>query len=225
MKIYIAEIIGTATLVLFGCGSAVFAGASIGIVGISFSFGLALLAMAYAIGPISGCHINPAVSVGAYIAGRLSGRRLLGYVIAQSLGAIVGAALVYAIALGDPAYKLAVSGLGQNGFGPGYQGGFNLESAFLFEAIATFIFLVVILGSTSSGAAKKFAGLAIGLSLVLIHLVGIRITGVSVNPARSLGPALFVGGQAMAQLWVFIVAPLLGAAFAGLMYRGRVLED
>ena len=225
MKVYIAEIIGTATLVLFGCGSAVFAGASIGIVGISFSFGLALLAMAYAIGPISGCHINPAVSVGAYIAGRLSGRRLAGYVIAQSLGAIVGAALVYAIALGDPAYKLAVNGLGQNGFGPGYQGGFNLESAFLFEAIATFIFLVVILGSTSSGAAKKFAGIAIGLSLVLIHLVGIRITGVSVNPARSLGPALFVGGQAMAQLWVFIVAPLLGAAFAGLMYRGRVLED
>jgi aquaporin Z len=225
MKVYIAEIIGTATLVLFGCGSAVFAGASIGIVGISFSFGLALLAMAYAIGPISGCHINPAVSVGAYIAGRLSGRRLVGYVIAQLLGAIVGAALVYAIALGDPAYKLPVNGLGQNGFGPGYQGGFNLESAFLFEAIATFIFLVVILGSTSSGAAKKFAGLAIGLSLVLIHLVGIRITGVSVNPARSLGPALFVGGQAMAQLWVFIVAPLLGAAFAGLMYRGRVLED
>jgi aquaporin Z len=225
MKIYIAETIGTATLVLFGCGSAVFAGASIGIVGISFSFGLALLAMAYAIGPISGCHINPAVSVGAYIAGRLSGRRLLGYVIAQSVGAIVGAALVYAIALGDPAYKLAVNGLGQNGFGPGYQGGFNLESAFLFEAIATFIFLVVILGSTSSGAAKQFAGLAIGLSLVLIHLVGIRITGVSVNPARSLGPALFVGGQAMAQLWVFIVAPLLGAAFAGLMYRVRALED
>ncbi len=225
MKIYIAEIIGTATLVLFGCGSAVFAGASIGIVGIAFSFGLALLAMAYAIGPISGCHINPAVSVGAYIAGRLSGRKLLGYVIAQSVGAIVGAALVYAIALGDPAYKIAVNGLGQNGFGPGYQGGFNLESAFLFEAIATFLFLVVILGSTSNGAAKKFAGLAIGLSLVLIHLVGIRITGVSVNPARSLGPALFVGGQAMAQLWVFIVAPLLGAAFAGLMYRGRVLED
>lgn len=225
MKIYIAETIGTATLVLFGCGSAVFAGASIGIVGISFSFGLALLAMAYAIGPISGCHINPAVSVGAYIAGRLSGRRLLGYVIAQSVGAIVGAALVYAIALGDPAYKLAVNGLGQNGFGPGYQGGFNLESAFLFEAIATFIFLVVILGSTSSGAAKQFAGIAIGLSLVLIHLVGIRITGVSVNPARSLGPALFVGGQAMAQLWVFIVAPLLGAAFAGLMYRVRALED
>ncbi|GAB4423038.1 MAG: aquaporin [Turneriella sp.] len=225
MKVYIAEIIGTATLVLFGCGSAVFAGASIGIVGISFSFGLALLAMAYAIGPISGCHINPAVSVGAYIAGRLSGRRLVGYVIAQVLGAIVGAALVYAIALGDPTYKLAVNGLGQNGFGPGYQGGFNLESAFLFEAIATFIFLVVILGSTSSGAAKKFAGLAIGLSLVLIHLVGVRITGVSVNPARSLGPALFVGGQATAQLWVFIVAPLLGAAFAGLMYRGRVLED
>lgn len=225
MKVYIAETIGTATLVLFGCGSAVFAGTSIGIVGISFSFGFALLAMAYAIGPISGCHINPAVSVGAYIAGRLDGRRLLGYVVAQSLGAIIGAALVYAIALGDPAYKLAVNGLGQNGFGPGYQGGFNLESAFLFEAIATFIFLVVILGSTGSGAAKKFAGIAIGLSLVLIHLVGIRITGVSVNPARSLGPALFVGGQAVAQLWVFIVAPLLGAAFAGLMYRGRVLAD
>lgn len=225
MKAYIAETLGTATLVFFGCGSAVFAGTAIGIVGVAFSFGLALVAMAYAIGPTSGCHINPAVSVGAYIAGRLSGKNLLGYTIAQVSGAIIGAALVYAIALGDPAYKLAVNGLGQNGFGPGYQGGFNLESAFLFEAVATFIFVVVILGATGERAAKKFAGLAIGLSLVLIHLVGIRITGVSVNPARSLGPALFVGGQALSQLWIFIVAPLLGAAFAGLMYRGRVLED
>jgi len=225
MKVYIAEIIGTATLVLFGCGSAVFAGSSIGIVGISLSFGIAIIAMAYAIGPISGCHVNPAVSVGAYIAGRLSGKSLLGYVISQCIGAVVGAALVYAIAQGDATYKIATNGLGQNGFGAGYQGGYNLESAFLFEAIATFIFLVVILGSTADGAAKKFAGLAIGFSLVMIHLVGIRITGVSVNPARSLGPALFVGGQAMSQLWVFVVAPLVGAAFAGLMYRGRVLED
>lgn len=225
MKVYIAEIIGTATLVLFGCGSAVFAGSSIGIVGISFAFGIAIIGMAYAIGPISGCHVNPAVSIGAYIAGRLSGKNLLGYVVSQCIGAVVGAAIVYAIAQGDPNYKLAVNGLGQNGFGAGYQGGYNLESAFLFEAIATFVFLVVILGSTSSGAAKKFAGLAIGLTLVMIHLVGIRITGVSVNPARSLGPALFVGGAAMSQLWVFVVAPLVGAAFAGLMYRGRVLQD
>ncbi len=225
MKIYIAEILGTATLVLFGCGSAVFSGTAIGVVGISLSFGLVIVGMAYAIGPISGCHINPAVSVGAYIAGRLSGKKLVGYVVAQSFGAIIGAALVYAIAVGDPNYKLALNGLGQNGFGAGYQGGYNLESAFLFEAVATFLFLVVILGSTSSAAPRKFAGLAIGFFLVLIHLVGIRITGVSVNPARSLGPALFVGGQAMSQLWLFIVAPVIGAAFAGLMYRGRVLED
>lgn len=225
MKVYIAEIIGTATLVLFGCGSAVFAGQAVGIVGISFAFGLAIVAMAYAVGPISGCHVNPAVSVGAYIAGRMSGKKLLGYVISQLIGAITGAAIVYAIAQGDANYKLAVNGLGQNGFGPGYQGGYNLESAFLFEAIATFIFLVVILGATSDGAAKKFAGLAIGLTLVMIHIVGIRITGVSVNPARSIGPALFVGGQALSQLWVFIVAPMIGAAFAGLLYRGRVLAD
>lgn len=223
MKTYIAEIIGTATLVLFGCGSAVFSGSAIGIVGISLSFGIVIVGMAYAIGPISGCHINPAVSVGAYVAGRLSGKKLFGYVVAQSLGAIMGAALVYAIALGDPNYKLALNGLGQNGFGAGYQAGYNLESAFLFEAIATFLFLIVFLGSTSSAAPRKFAGLAIGFFLVVIHLVGIRITGVSVNPARSLGPALFVGGQAISQLWLFIVAPLIGSAFAGLMFRGRVL--
>ena len=188
MKVYIAEIIGTATLVLFGCGSAVFAGANIGLVGISLSFGLVIVGMAYALGPVSGCHINPAVSVGAYIAGRLSGKKLLGYVIAQSLGAVIGASLVYAIATGDANFKIAVNGLGQNGFGAGYQGGYNIESAFLFEAIATFLFVIVVLGSTSSAAPKKFAGLAIGFFLVLIHLVGIRITGVSVNPARSLGP-------------------------------------
>jgi aquaporin Z len=225
MKVYIAEIIGTATLVLFGCGSAVFPGANIGLVGISLSFGLVIVGMAYALGPISGCHINPAVSVGAYIAGRLSGKKLLGYVVAQSLGAVIGAALVYAIATGDANFKIAVNGLGQNGFGAGYQAGYNIESAFLFEAIATFLFVIVVLGSTSGAASKKFAGLAIGFFLVLIHLVGIRITGVSVNPARSLGPALFVGGQAVSQLWLFIVAPLLGAAFAGLLFRAGVLED
>jgi aquaporin Z len=225
MKVYIAEIIGTATLVLFGCGSAVFAGANIGLVGISFSFGLVIVGMAYALGPISGCHINPAVSVGAYIAGRLSGKKLLGYVLAQSLGAVIGASLVYAIATGDANFKIAVNGLGQNGFGAGYQGGYNIESAFLFETVATFLFVIVVLGSTSRAAPKKFAGLAIGFFLVLIHLVGIRITGVSVNPARSLGPAVFVGGLAISQLWLFIVAPVIGAAFAGLLYRAGVLED
>lgn len=225
MRKYIAEIIGTASLVLFGCGSAVFAGPQLGLVGISLAFGLVVIGMTYAIGPISGCHINPAVSVGAYIAGRLSGRKLLGYVVSQLIGATVGAALVYAIAHGDANYKLAVTGLWQNGFGPGYQGGYNLESAFLFEAVATFIFLIVVLGSTDSKDTRKFSGLAIGLFLVMIHLVGIRITGASVNPARSIGPALFAGGVALQQLWVFIVAPLIGAAFAGLMYRGRVLGD
>jgi aquaporin Z len=223
MRKYIAEIIGTASLVFFGCGSAVFAGPQLGIVGIALAFGLSFIGLTYAIGPISGCHINPAISVGAYIAGRLSVRKLPGYVISQLTGAVIGAALVYAIAQGDASYKLAVSGLWQNGFGPGFQGGYNLESAFLFEAVATFLLLIVVLGSTDSKDTRKFSGLAIGFFLVLIHLVGIRITGASVNPARSIGPALFVGGVALQQLWVFIVAPLIGAAFAGLSYR--VLND
>ncbi len=216
----LAEFIGTFTLVLLGCGAAVIAGKEVGVLGISFAFGLALIAMAYGIGPVSGCHINPAVSLGALVAGRMSTGDFILYVIAQCLGAIAGAFVLYMIATGKLAgYDVAKAGLGQNGWGPGYLGQYGLPAAFLFEAVATFLFLVVILGSTSAGAPSAMAGLAIGLSLVVIHIVGIQITGVSVNPARSLGPALFAGPNALSQLWLFIAAPCLGAVAAGLVFR------
>jgi len=218
MKKSIAEFIGTFTLVLFGCGAAVIAGDNIGYTGISFAFGLALIAMAYGIGPISGCHINPAVSLGAFIAGRISMSDLISYVIAQVLGAIAGAGILYCIASGKAGFDIA-NGLGQNGWGQGYLGGYELHSAFIFEVVATFLFLVTILGVTQSNVTASVAGLAIGLTLVVIHLVGIDVTGVSVNPARSIGPALFVGGNAISQLWLFIVAPCLGAALAGLLFK------
>ncbi len=222
MKKSIAEFIGTFTLVLFGCGAAVIAGDNIGYTGISFAFGLALIAMAYGIGPISGCHINPAVSLGAFIAGRISMSDLISYVIAQVLGGIAGAGILYCIASGKAGFDVA-NGLGQNGWGPGYLGGYELHSAFIFEVVATFLFLVTILGVTQSNVTASVAGLAIGLTLVVIHLVGIDITGVSVNPARSIGPALFVGGTAISQLWLFIVAPCLGAVLAGLLFKMGIL--
>jgi len=220
----LAEFIGTFTLVLLGCGAAVIAGKEVGVLGISFAFGLALIAMAYGIGPVSGCHINPAVSLGALVAGRMSTGDFVTYVIAQCLGAIAGAFVLYMIATGKLAgYDVAKAGLGQNGWGPGYLGQYGLPAAFLFEAVATFLFLVVILGSTSAGAPSAMAGLAIGLSLVVIHIVGIQITGVSVNPARSLGPALFAGTNALSQLWLFIVAPCVGAVAAGLVFKMGLL--
>ena len=222
MKKSIAEFIGTFTLVLFGCGAAVIAGEQIGYTGISFAFGLALIAMAYGIGPISGCHINPAVSLGAFIAGRISMSDLISYVIAQVLGAIAGASMLYCIASGKAGFDVA-NGLGQNGWGQGYLGGYALHSAFVFEVVATFLFLVTILGVTQSNVTASVAGLAIGLTLVVIHLVGIDVTGVSVNPARSIGPAVFVGGNALSQLWLFIVAPCLGAALAGLLFKMGIL--
>ena len=222
MKKSIAEFIGTFTLVLFGCGAAVIAGDNIGYTGISFAFGLALIAMAYGIGPISGCHINPAVSLGAFIAGRISMSDLISYVIAQVLGAIAGAAILYCIASGKAGFDVA-NGLGQNGWGQGYLGGYELHSAFIFEVVATFLFLVTILGVTQSNVTASVAGLAIGLTLVVIHLVGIDVTGVSVNPARSIGPAVFVGGNALSQLWLFIVAPCLGAVLAGLLFKMGIL--
>lgn len=223
MKKYVAELIGTFALVLIGCGSAVVAGDKIGFTGISFAFGLGLITMAYGIGPISGCHINPAVSVGAWLAGRLDAKDLPGYIVAQCVGAILGAAVLYAIASGKVAGD-PVTGLGQNGWGPGYIAEYGAGAAFLFEFVATFLFLVVILGSTQAGVADELAGLAIGLALVGIHLFGIPITGVSVNPARSLGPALLVGGQAIEQVWLFLLAPTLGAAAAGLLFRFKVIE-
>ena len=218
-KSFIAEVIGTAILVLFGCGAAVLMGAQIGMLGIALAFGLAIVAAAYGIGPISGAHLNPAVSLGAFVAGRMKGSALASYVVAEVIGAVIGAGLVYLIASGQAGYDIAVNGLGQNGYGAGYLGEYSLGSALVFEAVMTFIFVTVILGATQEGAPGAMAGLAIGLTLAAIHLVGINVTGVSVNPARSFGPALFVGGKAMADLWVFIAAPLAGGAAAGLLHR------
>jgi aquaporin Z len=224
MKKYLAEAVGTFILVLFGCGTAVVAGDKVGIVGIAFAFGFALIAAAYGIGPVSGCHINPAVSLGAWIAGRMTVVDMIGYWVGQFVGAIVGAWVLSVLVSGvGGGYSIGTSGLGQNGWGPGYLGGYSLTSAILFEVVATFIFVVVILGATHKASPAGFAGLVIGISLVVIHLFGIRITGTSVNPARSLGPALFVGGTALAQVWVFLVFPCVGAAIAGLLFRMGVL--
>lgn len=224
MNKQIAEFIGTFTLVLFGCGSAVIAGGDIGLTGISFAFGLALIGMAYGIGSVSGCHINPAVSLGAVAAGRMEMGEAIKYIIAQVAGAIVAAAVLLSIASGKADYSVAENGLGQNGWGAGYLGEYNLAAAFVFEVVATFLFMVVILGATGAGAPGAMAGLAIGLALVVIHLVGINITGVSVNPARSIGPALFAGSTAIAQLWLFIVAPIIGAVAAGLLFKTGMLD-
>jgi aquaporin Z len=221
-KKFIAEVIGTAILVLFGCGSAVLMGAEIGMTGISLAFGLAIVAAAYGIGPISGAHLNPAVSLGAFLAGRMNGADLVTYVAAQLVGAVIGAGVLYLIASGKTGYDITVNGLGQNGFGSGYLGEYSLTSALVFEAVMTFFFVTVILGVTQEGAPSELAGLAIGLTLAAIHLVGITVTGVSVNPARSFGPALFVGGQAMADLWVFVLAPLVGGAIAGIVHRAGI---
>lgn len=224
IKKFTAEFIGTFTLVLFGCGAAVLAGFDIvGQLGIAFAFGLAIVAMAYGIGPISGCHVNPAVSLGLWAAGRLSLNDMLLYWGAQCLGAIVGAGALYVIASGADGYTIA-NGLGQNGFAGGSPGDYSLEAGLVFEIVATFLFLVTILGVTQAGAPVQFAGLAIGLTLAVIHIVGIQVTGVSVNPARSLGPALWVGGEALAQLWLFIVAPLIGAGAAGWLFRAKLLS-
>lgn len=227
MKKAVAEFLGTFTLVFFGCGSAVIAGPAIagattvGVLGIAFAFGLAIVAMAYAIGPISGCHVNPAVSLGALIAGRMSAGDFITYVIAQVAGAIVGALVLYIIMTGKASGW--TGGMGTNGWGAGYLGEYNTLSALIFEIVATFIFVVVILGVTHKLALGHFAGLAIGLTLVMIHIVGINVTGVSVNPARSIGPALFAGGQALSQLWLFIVAPFVGAALAGFVFKVGIL--
>ncbi|WP_377509379.1 aquaporin [Octadecabacter sp. R77987] len=221
MKKPLAEFIGTFTLVLFGCGAAVIAGAEIGFTGISFAFGLALIGTAYGIGAVSGCHINPAVSLGAVAAGRMTIAEAIPYMIAQVAGAVVAALVLMIIASGTAGYE---GGLGQNGWGEGYLGEYNMVAAFVFEVVATFIFMVVILGATGKGAPAGMAGLAIGLTLVVIHLVGINVTGVSVNPARSIGPALFAGGAALGQLWLFIVAPIIGAVAAGLLFKSGLLD-
>ena len=226
----LAEFIGTFTLVFFGCGAAVIGQMATGptlinLLGIAFAFGLAIVAMAYGIGPVSGCHVNPAVSFGVLVAGRMTTADFIQYVIAQVLGATVGAIALYVILSGKAAGW--TGGLGQNGWGTGYLGEYSMMSAFVFEAIATFIFLVTILGVTQEGAPSHLAGLAIGLTLVAIHIVGINVTGVSVNPARSFGPALIGAGadpKALEQLWLFIVAPLVGAGVAGLLFKNGTLS-
>ena len=216
---YLAEFIGTFVLVFMGCGSAVLAGKYIGFVGIAFAFGLSVLVMVYAIGGISGCHINPAISISMLASGKMKVKDAVVYVVMQCLGAVIAAAVLYAVALGKPGYSLSVDGLGQNGYGVASPGGFSMLSGFIAEVVLTFIFLLVIYGSTSEAVPKGFAGIPIGLSLVMIHLVGIPITGTSVNPARSLGPALLVGGIALSQLWLFWVAPIIGGLLAAALWR------
>ena len=219
---YVAELVGTFCLVLFGCGAAVIAGANstdippsgIGLLGIALAFGVSVVVMAYTIGPISGCHINPAISISMLAAGKLSFKDTVGYVISQCIGAVAASAVLYLIASGRPGFAMGEYALGSNGWGADYLGKFSTESAFIAEALFTFLFLVVIYGTTAKRANPAMAGLAIGLSLTLIHLVVIPITGTSVNPARSLGPALFAGGKALDQLWLFIVAPILGGLLA-----------
>lgn len=224
MKRPIAEFIGTFTLVLFGCGAAVIAGADIGLTGISFAFGLALIAMAYGIGHVSGCHINPAVTLGVVASGRMKLSEATPYILAQVAGGLVGALVLLIIASGKADYSVAENGLGQNGWGAGYLGEYNMGSAFIFELVATFLFVLMILGVTGPGGAGALAGLAIGLTLVVIHLVGINVTGVSVNPARSFGPAVFAGGTALGQLWLFILAPIAGGVLAGMLVRTGLLD-
>ncbi|MDH6358651.1 MIP family channel protein [Parabacteroides sp. PF5-9] len=219
MKKYVAEMIGTMVLVLMGCGSAVFAGnvagtvgAGVGTLGVALAFGLAVVAMAYTIGKISGCHINPAITLGVWLSNRMPSKEAGMYMLFQVIGAIIGSVILYGlVATGSHNGPTAT---GSNSFQDGH-----MLQAFIAEMVFTFIFVLVVLGTTSKGADNKFAGLAIGLSLVLIHIVCIPITGTSVNPARSIGPALFEGGAALSQLWLFIVAPLLGAACSAFVWK------
>lgn len=222
MKKYLAEMIGTMVLVLMGCGAAVFAGAgqpfdSVGTLGVAFAFGLSVVAMAYAIGSISGCHINPAITLGALLAGRISGKDAGMYMIFQFIGAVIGSSILWFLAK-DSGSTTTLTGA--NNFADGQMG-----VAFVAEMVFTFIFVLVVLGVTAKNGLNKFAGLAIGLALVLVHIVCIPITGTSVNPARSFGPALFEGGAALANLWLFIVAPFLGAAIAAIVWKGITVEN
>jgi aquaporin Z len=223
-----AEFIGTFWLVLGGCGSAVLAAAfpqvGIGFLGVSFAFGLTVLTGAYALGPISGGHFNPAVSVGLWAGGRFPASQLPTYVIAQVAGGIAGAAVLYLIASGKADFSLA-GGFAANGYGEHSPGKYTLIAALVTEVVMTFMFLIVILGATHKRAPVGFAGMAIGLALTLIHLISIPVTNTSVNPARSTAPAIFVGGWAIEQLWLFWVAPIIGAAIAGVVYRGLLEGD
>jgi len=224
-----AEFLGTLWLVLGGCGSAVLAAAfpevGIGLVGVSFAFGLSVVTMAYAVGHVSGGHFNPAVTVGLCTARRFLGRDVIPYIIAQVAGAIVGAAILFVIASGKAGFNAPASGFASNGYDVHSPGGYSLVAALVVELVMTFFFLVVILGATDKRSPQPLAGLAIGLALTLIHLVSIPVTNTSVNPARSTGPALFVGGWAIRQLWLFWLAPIIGAALAGVAYRFLLAEE
>ena len=220
MKKNLAEFVGTFWLVLGGCGSAVLAAGfphvGIGLLGVSLAFGLTVLTMVYAIGHISGAHLNPAVTIGLWAGGRVEGKTILPYIISQILGAIAAAAVLYVIATGNGA---EIGGFAANGYGEHSPGGYSLTTAIVTEFVMTFMFLIVILGATDEHAPRGFAGVAIGLALTLIHLISIPVTNTSVNPARSISQALFVGDWALAQLWVFIVIPVLGALAAGAVYK------
>ena len=220
---YAAELIGTFWLTFGGCGSAVLAAAfpevGIGLLGVSLAFGLTVLTMAYAIGHVSGCHLNPAVTVCLAAGGRFPSSQILPYIVAQVLGAILGALVLYIIANGAPGFDAAASGFASNGYGEHSPGGYSLGSAFVAEVVLTAGFLFIIMGATHGRAPVGFAPIAIGLGLTLIHLISIPVTNTSVNPARSTGPALFQGGWAIGQLWLFWVAPLIGGALGGVLYR------
>jgi aquaporin Z len=219
LKPYFAELAGTFVLVFAGCGSVVFDGSKIGPLGISLAFGLAALAMVYALGPISGCHINPAVTTGLLLSGKFSARQVPGYVVAQVLGAILACAALFLIAHSRPGFDAAVTGFAANGYGAHSPGHYGLLAAFVTEGILTGLLVLTVLGSTDAGVRTDMAGVAIGLVLTVTNLVAIPVTNASINPARSLAPALFVGGWAIEQLWLFIVAPVCGAALAAVAYR------
>ena len=218
MKKYVAEFIGTAVLVLFGCGSAAIAGGSLGTLGIALAFGLSIVAMAYVIGNISGCHINPAVSLAMLISKKMSVKDFCFYVLAQVLGALAGIAILYAI-IACSGLNVTDTGLGANGFDVASSVGLNMVGAILVEVILTFVFIYTILGVTSDEKKSSVAGIVIGLTLAFVHIMGIPLTGTSVNPARSLAPAIFLGGTALSQVWVFIVAPFVGSALAAITFK------
>ena len=218
MKKYVREYIGTAVLVLFGCGSAAIAGGVLGTVGIALAFGLSVVAMSYVIGNISGCHVNPAVSLAMLINKKMDAKDFICYVIAQILGAIAGIAILYTIMI-NSGLEIDVQGLGANGFDTASSVNLSMIGAIITEVVLTFVFIFTVLGVTSDEKKSSVTGIVIGLALALVHIVGIPLTGTSVNPARSLAPALFLGGEALEQVWVFIVAPLVGAALAAVAYK------
>ena len=215
---FFAEFIGTFVLVLGGCGTAIFAGGNVGYLGISLAFGLTIVAAAYGIGHISGAHLNPAVSLGIWASGRMQGKDLVPYICAQVIGAMVAAAVIYLIVTNKTGFE-GVGGFAANGYGEHSPGGYGMLAALVAETVLTFVFLLVILGVTDKGTPSGFAGLVIGLTLTLIHLISIPITNTSVNPARSISQAVFAGGCALEQLWLFILAPIAGAILAGIVYK------